>query len=250
MMSDTSPLAPDQPSLPEPLESARITNAAQPETSTTASLPTDMLLLNELITDNALRWQVHNCKLIEQTVTQDASLPFLYHYDTLSDELKRSHPLTPQLLKRFNEPMLPVTAAHLLDLPESSIPTPWQVKIIGTLVMFSEPLQLAVKLRFTNTAKALEPIYTANKEAALGLAMQSWHFFGDVFVLNRGNKPLAIASSAVQGSFADSSESVWIITRSDHYDFIPPIFSVALLSELDAHKDQLPQLADAIKLRL
>lgn len=214
--------------------------------SALAAIPADAVLLNEMLVDADLKWQIHNCKLIEQTVTQEATLPFLYHYDTLADELKASHPLTPKLLARFNEPMTVATATELLGLPVGAIATPWQVKIIGTLVMFSESLQVAVRLRFTNSAKALEPIYTTDKADALTQAMQSWHFFGDVFVLNRGSKPLAIASLHA----TDQDNEIMLLPKSEQYQFVPPVYAVALLTELDTHKDRLPQLDEAVQLRI
>lgn len=245
------------------------------------TLPDNTLLLNELIIDSTVNWQVHNCKINEQIVTQEAPLPFLYHYDTLSDELKAAHPLTPSLLLRFNEPMSAAAAAELLHLPTDSIPAPWQVKVIGTLVMFCESLQVAVRLRFTNSAKDLDPIYTADKSQALTLAMHNWHFFGDVFVLNKSTVPIGIApadtlsevvsSSTVsseialgdaqlntvqnsnQGDIADTEARlapILLLERDQSYQFIAPLYSVALLSELDAHKSALPQLDTAVQARL
>ena len=241
------------------------------------TLPANTLLLNELIIDSTVNWQVYNCKINEQTVTQEALLPFLYHYDTLSDELKAAHPLTPQLLLRFNEPMSAAAAAELLNLPVDSIPAPWQVKVIGTLVMFCESLQVAVRLRFTNSAKNLDPIYTADKSQALTLAMQNWHFFGDVFVLNKSTIPIGIAptdtlsdaqrntahanaqdsnKSMNQGEIAGAADidarlaPILLLERDQSYQFIAPLYSVALLSELDAHKSALPQLDSAVQARL
>ena len=257
-----------------------------PSTMTTPNtvantLPVNTLLLNELIIDSAINWQVHNCKINEQTVTQEAPLPFLYHYDTLSDELKAANPLTPQLLLRFNEPMSAAKAAELLHLPADSIPAPWQVKVIGTLVMFCESLQVAVRLRFTNSAKNLDPIYTTDKSQALTLAMHNWHFFGDVFVLNKSTIPIGIAptdtlTDTVSDEIAlsdahlntadmksqDSNQAggtanvetrlapILLLERNQSYQFIAPLYSVALLSELDAHKSALPQLNTAVQARL
>lgn len=211
-----------------------------------AAIPADTLLLNDLLVDVDLKWQIHNCKLSEQRLTQDAPLAFLYHYDSLADEIKAATPLTPDLLKRFNEPMQADTAAELLGLPVHSIAIPWQVKVVGTLVMFSEPLQLAVRLRFTNSAKALEPIYTTDKAQALTQAMQSWHFFGDVFILNRGNQSIAIAPSDASGA----QQALMLLQPSTDYQFVPPPYSVALLTELDAHKAELPQLDAAVQQRI
>jgi len=282
-------------------------------TPSSFSIPTNTLWLNELLIDASIKWQVHNCKITDDTVTQDATLPFLYHYDTLSADLKAAHPLTPALLKRFNEPMSAAEAAHLLQLPVATIPAPWQVKVIGTLVLFSESLQIAVRLRFTNTAKALEPIYISDKTQAVAQAMQTWHFFSDVFVLNKCAKPIGVlpaesyASTLIVANDADrqtaaidpatiatettnNTETIHdssrfshnansvanvnstnsasndatgllderallqntalLLPRENQYQHLQPRYAVALLSELEAHKADLPELDKAIQARI
>ena len=164
------------------------------------------LLLNELLIDEAIRWQVYNCKISEKQVSQTQPMPFLYHYDTLSDELKDTHPLTPDLLARFNDPMLPAEANALLGLPEHTIMAPWQVKIVGTLVLFCEPIQLALRLKFTNTAKDAQPIYTQEAHTALIQASKNWHLCGDVFVLNKNSKPVSILVNDTLSNIERSSD--------------------------------------------
>lgn len=253
-----------------------------------APIPANTLWLNDLLIDASLKWQVHNCKITDETVTQDATLPFLYHYDTLSADLKAAHPLTPALLKRFNEPMSAAAAAQLLQLPSDTIPVPWQVKIIGTLVLFSESLQIAVRLRFTNSAKALEPVYVSDKSQAVTQAMQTWHFFSDVFVLNKCAKPIGVLpaeayastlktegqarshdldATAVAGNVTEMAsdlgtdidtdseatllqETALLLPRDSQYQHLQPQYAVALLSELEAHKAELPELDKAIQARI
>ncbi|CAM4103340.1 hypothetical protein PSAR109036_09295 [Psychrobacter arenosus] len=251
-----------------------------------APIPANTLWLNDLLIDASLKWQVHNCKITDETVTQDATLPFLYHYDTLSADLKAAHPLTPALLKRFNEPMSAAAAAQLLQLPSDTIPAPWQVKIIGTLVLFSESLQIAVRLRFTNSAKALEPVYVSDKAQAVTQAMQTWHFFSDVFVLNKCAKPIGVLPAEAYastlntesqarsqdvneitvagnvtemasdlGTDTDSEatllqETALLLPRDSQYQHLQPQYAVALLSELEAHKAELPELDKAIQARI
>ena len=50
------------------------------------------IILAEALTDNAISWRIHNCKVTEKTVTQDKPLPFLYHYDSLDDTIKQANP--------------------------------------------------------------------------------------------------------------------------------------------------------------
>ena len=153
------------------------------------------LLLNELLIDGSLHWQVHNCKISQKLVSQTQPMPFLYHYDTLSDDLKAAHPLTAELLAKFNTPMLPAEANLLLSLPKDTIPTPWQVKIIGTLVLFCEQLQIALRLKFTNTAKDMQPIYTTEQQTALQQACKQWHLFDDLFVLNKNANSIKLTAT-------------------------------------------------------
>lgn len=250
-----------------------------------APIPANTLWLNDLLIDASLKWQVHNCKITDETVTQDATLPFLYHYDTLSADLKAAHPLTPALLKRFNEPMSAAAAAQLLQLPTDTIPAPWQVKVIGTLVLFSESLQIAVRLRFTNSAKALEPVYVSDKTLAVAQAMQTWHFFSDVFVLNKCAKPIGVLPAESYASTLNTEgqarshdvnettvdgvtemasdldtdtdseatllqETALLLPRDSQYQHLQPQYAVALLSELEAHKAELPELDKAIQARI
>ncbi|WP_230660037.1 hypothetical protein [Psychrobacter sp. I-STPA10] len=152
-------------------------------------------ILNQLLIDDSLHWQVHNCKISQKLVSQTQPMPFLYHYDTLSDDLKAANPLTADLLAKFNIPMLPAEANLLLSLPNNTIPTPWQVKIIGTLVLFCEQLQIALRLKFTNTAKQMQPIYTTQQSNAVQQACQQWHLFDDLFVLNKSTKIIKVLAT-------------------------------------------------------
>lgn len=198
------------------------------------------LVLNEVIKEDSTVWQIHNCKVIDNIATQDEKLPFLYHYDALSDDIKGQNPLTFDALKQFETPMTVTEAAQLLGISEALIPTPWQVKITGTLVMFSERLQIALRVKFTNTAKERDPIYTKTKEDAIAATMKDWHFYGDVFVLNKHAQPVV----------ALSDESVVEVLSSSDYQLLPPEHSIAILTLLEEQKEKLPQLDEAIMLRL
>ncbi|MGB5877038.1 MAG: hypothetical protein WBG84_06715, partial [Psychrobacter nivimaris] len=50
--------------------------------SGTQTIDPNAIILAEALTDKAISWQIHNCKIIKKTVTQDLPLPFLYHYDS------------------------------------------------------------------------------------------------------------------------------------------------------------------------
>lgn len=198
------------------------------------------LLLNQIITDTETPWQIHNCKIVSKDITQDEKLPFIYHYDALPEEVKALHPLTSELLKQFQTPMYASEAAALLNLPSTLIKTPWQVKVTGTLVMFCERLQIALRLKFTNTAKAHDPVYTQTQEKAIKATMQHWHFYGDVFVINKGSRPLVM-----------SVDEDWLqIPRSEEYQALPRQYALAALALLESQKPSLPQLSEAIEQRL
>lgn len=218
------------------------TNDETHQTSATDSLLTNpnTLILNELLTDKETPWQVHNCKIIDKSVTQEQLLPFIYHHDALSEELKQLHPLTGNLLKQFQTPMSAQQAAELLGIDAALVPTPWMVKITGTLVMFCERLQIALRLKFTNTAKDYDPVYTATADKAVEASMQDWHFYGDIFVLNKGSKPL------IMTVYPD-----WIeIPQLPEYQLLPGEFGLATLALLEQNKSHITNLQEAISQRL
>lgn len=198
------------------------------------------LILNDILKDKDIPWQIHNCKIIDKNVTQDHPLPFIYHHDALPEEVKKRHPLTGELLKQFQTPMSAKQAAQLLGIDEALIDTPWMVKITGTLVMFCERLQIALRLKFTNTAKDYDPIYTKTPESAVQTTIQDWHFYGDVFVLNKGTKPLVMAL-----------DQQWIeIPQLAEYQVLPGEYALSTLALLEENKSSITQLEDAIKQRL
>jgi hypothetical protein len=125
------------------------------------------IILAEALTDKAISWRIHNCKISKKTVTQDMPMQFLYHYDSLADSIKQAYPLTPTLLAQFNVPMTADKAAKLIGIDAALLTSPWHVKVTGSLVVFSEALQLAVRLHWTNTGKATEQLYTKDTADAL-----------------------------------------------------------------------------------
>ena len=136
--------------------------------------------------------------------------------------------------------MLADQAAQLLGVNSELILTPWLVKITGTLVMFCERLQIALRLKFTNTAKEYDPVYTTTPEKAVETSMQNWHFYGDIYLLNKGDKPLIVAT-----------DEHWIsIPKEAEYQILPGKFGLAVLSLLEEHKHCIASLEEAINQRL
>lgn len=231
-----------------------------------ASLGTDTLVLAEALTDTAVSWRIHNCKISEKTVTQARPMLFLYHYDRLDDSIKQAHPLTPDLLAQFNTPMMAEDAAKLIGIDSALLSNPWQVKITGSLVVFSEALQLAVRLRWTNTGKPSQPIYTKEAADAVSCALKDWQFFGRVDVLYKHNAQTLIsideqatdkrAAEDTHDVAADNDEqrsnhdSVLKIETSRDYQLLPATHALTVIAAVEADKHKLPWFKDAIQDRL
>ena len=209
------------------------------------------IILAEALTDKAIGWQIHNCKIIKKTVTQDLPLPFLYHYDSLDDTIKQTHPLTPALLAQFNTPMSARKAAQLIGIDEELLSSPWQVKVIGSLVVFSEALQLAVRLHWTNTGKETQQIYTKDAADAIIAAFKDWQFFGRVDVLYKNNKQTLISIDEQNPNTQElPAESLLTIEASGDYQQLLATHALATITKLEADKAELPWFEKAILARL
>lgn len=249
------------------------------------SIDPNAIILAAALTDKAIAWRIHNCKVSKKTVTKDLPLPFLYHYDSLEDTIKQTHPLTPVLLAKFNSPMTANDAAKLIGIDEALISSPWHVKVIGSLVVFSEALQLAVRLHWTNTGKDTQQIYTKDEADAVSTAIKDWQFFGRVDVLYKNDKQtlISIDGRSVNESVAhedgtlkndtrennanenhtdndsidkesfneQSNEPVpLIIKASSDYQFLPATHALVVIAKLEADKETLPWFETAILERL
>ncbi|WP_227678374.1 hypothetical protein [Psychrobacter vallis] len=209
------------------------------------------IILAEALTDKAISWQIHNCKIIKKTVTQDLPLPFLYHYDSLDDAVKKTHPLTPTLLTQFNTSMTASQAAKLIGIEEALLSRPWHVKVIGSLVVFSEALQLAVRLHWTNTGKETQQIYTKNEADAITIAFKDWQFFGRVDVLYKNDKQTLISIDEQSRSTEEPlTESLLTIDASSDYQQLLNTHALAVIVRLEADKAELPWFDKAILERI
>ncbi len=164
--------------------------------------------LAQLLLDDSQTWQIHNCKLIKKSCHSDGKLPFIYHYDRLPAELKQQFPLTGQLLLNFNQPMTAEQACQLIGIKKTVIASPKYVKITGSIVIINEPLQLAIRLHWSNTSKKEEAIYCKNEQQAIAQAIQKWQFIGRVdtlYKLKQQNFPTIIGGYDVLASSAEDS---------------------------------------------
>ena len=217
----------------------------------TQTIDPNAIILAEALTDKAISWQIHNCKIIKKTVTQDLPLPFLYHYDSLDDTIKQAHPLTPELLTQFNTPMSAQGAANLIGINQELLTSPWHVKVIGSLVVFSESLQLAVRLHWTNTGKETQQVYTKDAADAITAAFKDWQFFGRVDVLYKNNKQTLISIDEQNPSTpALPTESLLTIGASSDYQQLLATHALAAIVKLEADKADLPWFDTAILARL
>ncbi len=204
------------------------------------------IILAEALIDKAISWRIHNCKVSEKTLTQDLPLQFLYHYDSLEQSIKQANPLTPALLSQFNTLMTASEAAKLIGIDAGLILQPWHVKVTGSLVVFSEALQLAVRLHWTNTGKATEQIYSQNAADALAIAFEDWHFFGRVDVLYKNDKQ---ALMSIDEENVDEDTFITFAASSD-YQYLPATHALTVIAKLEANKSALPWFTAAILERI
>lgn len=214
--------------------------------SKSITLDPNAIILAEALTDSAISWRIHNCKVNKKTVTQELPMLFLYHYDSLDDSIKQTHSLTPTLLAQFNTLMSASAAAKLIGIDEDLIATPWQVKVTGSLVVFSDALQLAVRLHWTNTGKASEALYTKDAADALSAAFKNWQFFGRIDVLYKNHKQALIS---IDEDSAGEEQLLTIDTSAD-YQYLPAPHALTVIAKLEADKAELPWFETAILERL
>ena len=232
-------------SIADATEQVDIENEVEAQTRTQILEP-NAIILAEALSDKAISWRIHNCKISKKTITQDMPLPFLYHYDSLDDSIKQTYPLTPSLLAQFNTPMTANEAAKLIGIDKALITSPWHVKVIGSLVVFSEALQLAVRLHWTNTGKDTQQIYTKDEADALTAAFKEWQFFGRIDVLYKNTKQTLISIDEQ----AENDKQILTIDASSDYQFLPATHALVVIAKLEADKGELPWFESAILERL
>ena len=208
------------------------------------------IILAQALTDKAISWRIHNCKISQKTITQDLPLPFLYHYDSLDDVVKQTYPLTPKLLAQFNTPMTAQEAAKLIGIDEALISNPWHVKVIGSLVVFSEALQLAVRLHWTNTGKETQQIYTKDKDDAIIAAFKEWQFFGRIDILYKNNEQALISIDELSIDTETNQPLPLTIEANMEYQYLPATHALVVIAKLEADKAELPWFETAILERL
>ena len=226
-------------------------NTASERQSHAQTIAPNAIILAEALTDKSIHWQIHNCKIIKKTVTQDLPLPFLYHYDSLEDAVKQANPLTPALLAQFNTPMTADAAAKLMGINEGLLASPWHVKVIGSLVVFSEALQLAVRLHWTNTGKDTQQIYTKDAADAITAAFKDWQFFGRVDILYKNDKQTLVSvDEQPSKTQTQPSDALLTIEPSRDYQQLVANHALSVIIKLEADKVDLPWFDKAILERL
>lgn len=215
-------------------------------TTNSNAIDPNAIILAQALTDTAVSWRIHNCKISKKTVTQGVPMPFLYHYDSLDDSIKQAHPLTPTLLAQFNTPMTADAAAALIGIADDLLASPWHVKIIGSLVVFSEALQLAVRLHWTNTGKSTQQLYTQSATEAITAAFKEWQFFGRIDALYKNSKQTLISID----EHSEGDSQLLTIDANPDYQQLPVTHALTIIAKLEADKAELPWFESAILARL
>lgn len=211
-----------------------------------AKIDPNTIVLVQSLTDPAVSWRIHNCKISKKTVTQELPMLFLYHYDSLDDSIKQAYPLTPALLTHFNTPMTAAAAAKLIGISADLLASPWHVKVVGSLVVFSEALQLAVRLHWTNTGKSTQQLYTQSADEALTAAFKDWQFFGRIDVLYKNDKQTLISID----EYGEDNDQLLTINASADYQQLPATHALVVIAKLEAEKVELPWFDIAILERI
>lgn len=197
------------------------------------------LILQDLLKDDGLIWQVHNCKLSQQKIGTDTPLPFYVLYDTLDDDKKQAHPLSFELLKRLNEPMTTEQVANLLGATPSDFKKSYQIKYIASVVVFCETLQLALRFHISNTAKAMQAVFVAEQEKAWANECERWQAFGVVDVLYKGTHAL----------YSHAQDEV-VLPALPHYQTLPSPHSLSVLELINQKSAHLASIDKGIQDRL
>lgn len=120
-------------------------------------------------------------------------------------------------------------SCQLIGIHEDEIAQPWFVKLIGSIVIYHEPMQLAIRLHWSNTNKQFDSIYCSDEQQAMQLAMENWQFVGRVDTLYKQDKqPLAVYDE--QAKNLDSAQ--YLVPESDTYIQMPANFALSLFEQL------------------
>lgn len=204
------------------------------------------LELSAFILDDTQPWQIHNCKIISKSCNKHGTLPFLYHYDRLPDEIKHSHPLQGNLLANFNTQMTAEQACQLIGVNKDNISQPWFVKIMGSVVIYHEPMQLALKLNWSNTNKQFDSIYCQTKQQAIETALTDWQFVNSIDVLY---KKQTNTFTVFDEQATSIEHAKYIISQSASYERMPANFAISLIQELHNSVNELNWIDNAIQER-
>ncbi len=193
------------------------------------------LILQELLSNTTLPWRVHNCKLSQNYSEPNAPLPFLMHYDALDEATKAARPLSFAQLKWMDEPMSIAQAAALSGVDEALFADTWHIKYVGTLVIFCEPLALALRVNFTNTSKPAQVVHVLTYAEAWTIEARHYRFFGVVDVLYKGDTPLNSVA-----------EDELPIPKSDQYVMLPSAHSLTITNGLNDYSEEFDFIQDAV----
>lgn len=193
------------------------------------------MIIQELIFDSATPWQLHNCKISQQTCEFDVPIPFLTHYGGLDDTTKEQYPLTFAQIKAGERLMDSDAFAQSVGIDSIKVKKPWQIKYLGCAVIACMPIKLAIRLHLTNTAKSAQTVYAPSRQDALMQESKNWGVFGVVDVLYKGDDKLV-----------SMAYDELVIEPKTHYQALPSEHSLAVLAIINEHKNRFGFIDTAI----
>ncbi|MDO4895850.1 MAG: hypothetical protein Q3971_00695 [Moraxella sp.] len=199
---------------------------------------TDTFILQELITDD-LPFRVHNVKIDTLICQKDLPMMFLAHYDRLDDNLKAQKPLG-EFFYHMNDLVTASQACQILGLPQGVFTPATHIKISGSVVIVLDDFPLALHLRFTNTAKDHQAIFSQDDPSAL-ILQEAGRFLlsGNVNVLHKNPTKTLVS--------IDLSDDEFIINPSDTYTRLPNSHALATTQILNTLNAKSPQALTYLK---
>lgn len=193
------------------------------------------LSIQELLADTATPWQIHNCKL-SCTAGFDTPMPFLTHYEGLDGTTQKQYPLSFEQIKKDGQCLMTASEfATAIGIDVSEVKQAWQIKYIGSVVIACMSIKLALRLHFSNTSKAAQTVYVANKKEALEQEAKKWRVFGVVDVLHKGDDRL------ISVAYDET-----VIDKQPYYQSLPSEHSLVILNLINDHKPAFEFIGTAI----
>lgn len=203
-------------------------NLTPPDLPHVAATDAKPLALLPFIGERVEAWQIHRCQVTEGLISQHTPMKLIYHYEHLDEAVKAEYPLQGALLAQFDQLMTRERFAQLLGMPLELVPMPWQLKFSGKLVVFYANPEIALRLHWTNTLKAAEPVYHADLATAIDQCFTHWQFVHQVEVVNKN--PQIVLTAALE-------TQEWQRPASPQFEGVPAPIALAIQQFLHQHTE-------------